>query len=348
MLAVLGGALLLQRRSLWYDELFTAHIGTAGPVALVRSVLSGEGTVSYLREVPPSYNAPYYVVVQAWLWLTRLPADEIGIRLLSLGAAVAGVGVLTAAVSRLAGGRAGVLAGLLAATSPMVVEYAAEGRMYGLALLATATAVLGLSRWLDDGRLGLWAVGATAAALAHWFAVPVLAGLALSALLLRRRRALPVVAVAAAVVLGVAALAAAPALAGVDGGSGAVLWRAGGATVVVLDDPWLPGVLAELRAARIDEVDVLVLRRGGRAVAGAVLELRSRVGARLVLAPEGHRVRGALVPPEGRFRVGGLVVDVTGTRPPLGLTVTRRAGATPSPAVGRHGGGEATPVSQPP
>jgi mannosyltransferase len=201
VLAVLAGALLLQRRSLWYDELYTAHIGRAGPVALVRAVLTGEGTASYMRDVPPSYNAPYYVVVQAWLAVTRLPADEIGLRLLSLCAAVAGVAVLTAAVSRLAGRTTGLVAGLLAATSPLVVEYAAEGRMYGLALLATATAVLGLARWLDDGRLGLWAVGATAASLAHWFAVPVVAGLTVAALILRRRRALPLVAIAIAGVM---------------------------------------------------------------------------------------------------------------------------------------------------
>ena len=72
MLAVLGGALLLQRRSLWYDELFTAQVGTSGPVALARAVLTGEGTASYLREVPPSYNAPYYVVVQAFTLVTAV------------------------------------------------------------------------------------------------------------------------------------------------------------------------------------------------------------------------------------------------------------------------------------
>ena len=211
VLAVLGGVLVVQRRSLWYDELFTAQVGRAGATALIRAVLSGEGTASYLRDIPPSYNAPYYVVVQGWLAVTRLPADEVGLRLLSLCAAVAGVGVLTAAVTRLAGRPAGVTAGLLAATSPLVVEYAAEGRMYGLAMLATATAALGLVRWLEDGRLTLWAVGATTAGLAHWFAVPVVAGLVLAALLLRRRRALSVVAVAAVGVLptlGLVALAA--------------------------------------------------------------------------------------------------------------------------------------------
>ena len=240
-LAVLGGALLLQRRSLWYDELFTAQVGTSGPVALARAVLTGEGTASYLREVPPSYNAPYYVVVQAWLGLTRLPADEVGLRLLSLCAAVAGVAVLTAAVSRLAGRTAGVLAGLLAATSPMVVEYAAEGRMYGLALLATATAVLGLARWLDDGRLGLWAVGATTAGLAHWFAVPVVAGLALAALALRRRAALPVVGVAAAAVLPTLALVALVQLNGT--GDSAVGWirGAGGEVPLLAVQAWTGG-----------------------------------------------------------------------------------------------------------
>jgi mannosyltransferase len=197
VLLLLAGALVLQRRSLWYDELFTAQVGTAGPAALARAVRTGEGTASYLLDVPPSYNAPYYVVVQAWLAVTGLPADEVGLRLLSLLAAVAGVAVLTVAVTRLAGRAAGLTAGLVTATSPMVVEYAAEARGYGLALLATATAVLGLSRWLDDGRLGLWAVGALAAGLAHWFALPVVAGLALAGLVLRRRAALGLLAVAA-------------------------------------------------------------------------------------------------------------------------------------------------------
>ena len=268
VLAALGGALLLQRRSLWYDELFTAQVGTSGPVALVRAVLTGEGTASYLREVPPSYNAPYYVVVQAWLGVTRLPADEVGLRLLSLCAAVAGVAVLTAAVTRLAGRTAGRVAGLLAATSPMVVEYAAEGRMYGLALLATATAVLGLARWLEDGRLGLWAVGATAAGLAHWFAVPVVAGLVLAALVLRRRRALPLLAVATAAVLPTLGLAA---LVRVNGeGSGFGWIRASGGELPLLAVQAWTGGGGVLLLALLAAVAVGVLRgqRTAAVVAG--------------------------------------------------------------------------------
>jgi len=107
-------------------------------------------------------------------------------------------------VTRLAGRAVGLTAGLLAATNPLVVEYAAEARGYGLALLATAVTALGLARWLDGGRLLLYAVGATLAGLAHWFALPVVAGLALSGVLLRRRQAVAL--------LGVSALAAVPTL----------------------------------------------------------------------------------------------------------------------------------------
>ena len=65
---------------------------------------------------------------------------------------------------------------------------------------------MGLVRWREDGRLALWALGATTAGLAHWFAVPVVAGLVLAALLLHRRAALPVLGVAAVAVLPTLAL----------------------------------------------------------------------------------------------------------------------------------------------
>jgi mannosyltransferase len=207
LLALLGGALVRQRRGLWYDELYTAEVGTAGLSALARAVWTGTGTTSYLADVPPSYNAPYYAVVHLWLGVTRLPADELGLRLLSLLAAVGAVAVLVRAVQRLAGTAVALAAGLLAASSPLVVEYSAEARMYGLALLAVATTALGLSRWLDAAPRGLLllGLGGGAAGLLHWFALPVVAGLVLSALVLRGRAALPVAAVGA--------LAAVPSLA---------------------------------------------------------------------------------------------------------------------------------------
>lgn len=120
-----------------------------------------------------------------------------------------------------------------------------------------------------------------------------------------------------------------PPLHGADGGNGVVTWRDGGAVVVVVDDLWLPGVLAELRRARVDRIDVLVLRRGGRRVAGAVVDLRSRVEVRLVLAPPGHRVRDAEVPPLGAFTVGALQVAVTDLDPALEVSVRRHRRAPP-------------------
>ena len=216
----------------------------------------------------------------------------------------------------------------------LAVPVAAPLMMWGLTG-GMAAGVLGppLDRWLHlpTGVLVAWV-----AAVARWAArlplgavrptsAAVLLAIVGGVVLLRRRW--PHVVVPAALVLALAGLVAprlAPGsrLAGVDGGSGATLWRAGGATVVVLDDPWVPGVLAELRDAEVDHVDVLVLRRGGRTVAGDVLELRQRVDARLVLAPDGHRVRDAVVPLEGRLHIGGVALDVTSTDPTLDVTVT--------------------------
>ena len=206
VLALLGSALLLRRPSLWYDELFTAQVAPLPLARLVEAVLSGEGTASYLVDVPPSYNAPYYIVAHLWLLLTGQEPGELSLRSLSLLAAVGGVAALTAAVAQLGGRAAGLAAGLLAATNPLVLEYSVEARGYGLALLAVALAALGLARWLDGRGLLLYAVAATAAGLAHWFALPVVAGLAVAALLLRRRAALPLLAVTAVAALPTLAL----------------------------------------------------------------------------------------------------------------------------------------------
>jgi len=118
-------------------------------------------------------------------------------------------------------------------------------------------------------------------------------------------------------------------LPGADGGSGAVLWREGGAVVVVLDEPWLPGVLTELRRARVTRIDVLVVRRGGRLVAGIVADLRARIEVRLVLAPEGHRVREAHVPAVGALAIGGLAMTVTDVDPALEVSIARDAARPP-------------------
>ena len=77
-----------------------------------------------------------------------------------------------------------------------------EARSYGLAVLATGGAFLGLVRWLQEPPRGLLLLGLAGAGmgLAHWYAVTVLAAFVVAALLLRGRRAVPVLLTAAAAV----------------------------------------------------------------------------------------------------------------------------------------------------
>jgi competence protein ComEC len=187
-----------------------------------------------------------------------------------------------------------------------------------------------------------WLVG-WVAAVARWAAgLPLgdleapqalaLTGVVLLGVALRRWHPATAAAVTTAAVVAlllVPAVVLRPPLHGSDGGNGVEIWRDGGAVVVLVDDPWLAGVLPELRRAGVDRIDVLVLRRGGRRVAGAVVDLRSRVDVRLVLAPVGHRVRDAAVPPLGAFAVGTLEVTVTDLDPSLEVSVRRHPRAPP-------------------
>ena len=195
VLAVLGGWLLSRRYSFWFDELYTAELVRVPFEDLIEAVVRGEGTIPYLGDAPPSYNGPYYAVAHLWLAVTGLAADEWGLRLLSLVAMVAAVGIFTLALARLARPDVGLVAGLVVAANPFVVEYSAEARSYSLALLATCLAALGLQRWLDDRprALLLYGLGTATAGLAHWFALLVPAAFAVAAVCLRGRRAVPVV-----------------------------------------------------------------------------------------------------------------------------------------------------------
>ncbi len=199
---LLGTLLLLPGHALWFDELFTAEVARRPLGDLLAAVAAGEGTTSYLAGVPPSYNAPYYVVLQV---LTVLPGvgGDTSLRGISLIATAGGLALVTRAVTRLAGRATGVLAGLVLAASPLVLEQSVEARSYGLAVLATGAAALGLVRWLQEPPRGLVLLGVAGAAmgLMHWYAVTTLAGFVVAALVLRRRRALPVVTVGAAAVV---------------------------------------------------------------------------------------------------------------------------------------------------
>ncbi|MGY1718674.1 hypothetical protein ACI8AG_06485 [Blastococcus sp. SYSU DS0552] len=194
LVAVLGGWLLSAGHGLWFDELFTAEVARLPLREILTAIVTGEGTAGYLAGVPPSYNAPYYLVVHVWMSLPGLGGD-VSLRLLSLLATAGGLTLITRAVSRLAGRPTGVLGGLVLATTPLVLEQSVEARSYGLAVLATGAAALGLVRWLQEAPRGLLLFGLAGAGmgLAHWYAVTVLTAFVVAAVLLRRRSALPLV-----------------------------------------------------------------------------------------------------------------------------------------------------------
>lgn len=191
---LLGTVLLLPGHGLWFDELFTAEVGRRPYGEILAAIVEGRGTTGYLADVPPSYNAPWYFVVHTWVSLPGLGGDT-SLRVLSLLATAGGLALITRAVTRLTSRAAGVLAGVVLAASPLLLEQAVEARPYGLAVLATGGALLGLVRWLQGSPRGLLLFGLAGAGmgLAHWYAVTALAGFVVAALLLRGRRALPVV-----------------------------------------------------------------------------------------------------------------------------------------------------------
>jgi competence protein ComEC len=135
--------------------------------------------------------------------------------------------------------------------------------------------------------------------------------LVVAAVVVRLRHRLPGIAVAAAVgVAFVAPLALAvarppPDVADADLAIGARLWRRDGAVVLVLAGNADEGsVLRALREAGVRRVDVLVLRSGGSAAARLAAAVRQREGVRVVIAPPGHHVPGAVAAPAGRSEIG--------------------------------------------
>ena len=189
---VLGVLLLRPGHALWFDELFTAEVARLPLGEILGAIVHGTGTTSYLDGVPPSYNAPYYLLAHLWTSLPGLGSDT-SLRVLSLLATAGGLALVTRAVTRLSGRAVGVLAGTVLACSPLVLEQAVEARSYGLAVLATGGAALGLVRWLQQPPRGLVLFGLAGAGmgLAHWYAVTVLAAFVVAALVLRGRRAIP-------------------------------------------------------------------------------------------------------------------------------------------------------------
>jgi mannosyltransferase len=115
----------------------------------------------------------YYLAIHVWIVVGRGP---VALRLPSLLAAVATAGVVTALGRRLARSTVvGVTAGLLYATSPLVMIYAQTARSYAIVSLVVALMTLVLVRALDEeadehqtSAMRRWVVYGFLAALAGW------------------------------------------------------------------------------------------------------------------------------------------------------------------------------------
>ncbi|RBY90530.1 hypothetical protein DQ240_00080 [Blastococcus sp. TF02A-26] len=317
LLVVLGTVLLSAGHGLWFDELFTAEVARLPFADIVHAATSGEATTSYLAGVPPSYNAPYYLVVHLWTLLPGLGGDT-SLRVLSLLATAGGIALVTRAVGRLAGRATGVLAGLALAANPLLLEQSVEARSYGLAVLATSGALLGLVRWLQGAPRGLLLFGLAGAGmgLMHWYAVTVLAAFVVGALVLRRRRALPVAVVGTLAALPAVGLVGMNLVNGVGSRNAEHLRDTDGALVRLALEAWAGGRTP------------LLYLTVALAVLGAVRGRGARVlGACWVLVPLGLLLVAELARPVflPRYLLAGL----------LGLGVLAAAGALALPRGAR-------------
>jgi len=156
----------LSAQSFWLDEGYTERLlhMTFGQM---------------VRAIPKTESTPYLYYAVAWVWARAFGFGEIGVRSLSALAGIAIVPVVYAAARRLGGPRAGAIAGLLAAVSPLLVWFSQEARAYSLATLLSALTVLCLARYAGDRRrrwLAAWAASAALGLATHYFLVFVVLG----------------------------------------------------------------------------------------------------------------------------------------------------------------------------
>jgi mannosyltransferase len=185
--ALVLGLVRLGTPSFWADESFTA-----------RAV---EGSALDLFD---GYHGLYYSIAKPWAF--AFGTSEAALRFPSVVGAMLAAALLVVLGRKLFDRWVALVAGLVLATSPFVVEWSQQARGYTLMLALSLGATLLLLRALDRSTRGAWAVyGLAFAALVVWHPV---AGLLLApahAVLLsqRRERVLPHGLLAGAIVLAI-------------------------------------------------------------------------------------------------------------------------------------------------
>jgi mannosyltransferase len=199
-LIVLAAALRLSTldlQSFWYDEAFTpVHVLHPSLSATFHSLVHTENT-------PPLW----YLI--AWADARVLGTGEIALRLPSALAGIATVPLMWAIGNELAGRRAALIAAALVAVNPLFVWYSQEARAYELFVFMSALAMLCFLRAEREptrGRMTAFALAGSLALLSHYFAVFLLAPMALWLLWQRPLRRATLGAIGVLAIVGLALL----------------------------------------------------------------------------------------------------------------------------------------------
>ncbi len=197
-LTLLAAALRLSTldlQSFWYDEAFT-------PVHVLHASLGAT-----LRTVVHTENSPPLWYLLEWADSRVLGTGEVALRLPSALAGIATVPVAWAIGRELSGRRAAIICAALVAVNPLFVWYSQEARVYALFVLTAALAMLCFLRALREPtprRIAAFALSGALALATHYFAVFLLAPMAVWLLWDRRTRRPALPAIAALAIVGLA------------------------------------------------------------------------------------------------------------------------------------------------
>lgn len=164
----------LGKQSLWYDEIFSAHMATT-PLG------------NMWRETQKEPHPPlYYLLLRLWMAGFRfddLASRDFALRALSAFWGTVAVAAIGWTAWRLHSPAAGVLAASFASALPPLVHYGQEARMYSLLVVLLTLALAGALFWHHDrSRRSAWlyALALAAALYTHYHSVFVWVGMAFS------------------------------------------------------------------------------------------------------------------------------------------------------------------------
>ena len=144
LLTLLAGCYAVTRPVLWRDELSSWSYASR-PVPELIAILHHHD----------ASQLGYYLLLH--YWIAAFGQSVLAMRMLSVLAMTGAAACLTLAGRRLAGERAGLLAGLVFALVPSVSRFAQEVRFYGLEVLVATLATLLLLRAIDRPSRARWA-----------------------------------------------------------------------------------------------------------------------------------------------------------------------------------------------